>query len=383
VNRCDLGLAFAVLTLATAHAQSESQIRESRSLVGKLAQPTAHVTAGDAKSIENLAAELAAVRDKLTPAQQLDLAALEALLALHVGDAAGAAKVWGLPAAAEPPWTGEISYRVACAAGDAKRADEALARLADKADAETKKLIAKRRGWLTHVGKDAPSVSIEAGDDSFDTAKRGDKVLLIDFWSVLAAPTKPEIDNVVALHKEIKDNANAEMVGVNYDAESRVAKGREFAAKNGYVWPQAYESVAAGGKAAIAQEAFKAGAPPWVVLIDSYGFVRGVGDPADSGFRAALAASLAEAAGKFPAAAPQPREGRKSEVAAGGKTAGGDKTKPAGDPPSNPEARRLLQEAHAMRRTGIKSKAKELYQRVVAEFPNTKEAKEAAEWLED
>jgi hypothetical protein len=113
-----------------------------------------------------------------------------------------------------------------------------------------------------------------------------------------------------------------------------------------------------------------------------------------------LKAAIAEARGDFEPVLPRTRggtqaakPGSRGELAKAGEKAAADKkaaaekeaarkNEEARNPPSNADAKSLLTQAHTMRRGGNKTKARELYQKIVSEFPGTKEAQEAAEWLE-
>ena len=126
------------------------------------------------------------------------------------------------------------------------------------------------------------------------------------------------------------------------------------------------------------------------MLIDRRGFIRAVGSTADAGFVYAVRAAVAEARGDYEYISPTTLSGEKAAPTPGGGAAlAAEEKKPdkqnpnaSGDLPSNAEARQKLQQAHAMRRGGKKTDAKRMYQEIVRDYPGTKEAQEAQEWLE-
>ena len=371
-----------------AFGQSAATLSELQKLHGALTKPGTVISRDQAKQAEGRLLEWGLTADTMSGEAKRRLLAVEALAAAGLGDAAKAGQkaVALLPEAGDDIAALEAAYAAACAAGDAQTAEGALKKLGEKSQGDAKKAVGRRRLWIAQVGREAPDISITTDDvKDINPRKRGDKVLIIDFWNMLSEPSKDYLERIAKLHAEVKDDANAEFLGVNADAESRVEKAKAFAKQSGMNWPQRYEGVAL--KAPVTHEAFKAGQPPWVALIDSYGYIRAVGAPGEAGFEYAVRAALAEARGDFPPANPRSRDGkqakRESQTISGGagnKPAAG--AAPAGELPSNPEARKLLIEAHAMRRTGMKTKAKELYERIIGEFPGTKEAKEAQDWLD-
>lgn len=378
---------LAGLVAGPALAQSESTLNELQKLHASLNKPGVVVTQDDAKRAEGRLLEWGLTADAMSGDGKRRLLAVEALVAAATGDAAKAGKKAAalIAEAGDDIAALEAAYCGASAAGDAQIAEEALKKLSDKTQGDAKKSVNRRRMWIAQVGREAPDVSIMTDDvKDINPRKRGDKVLLIDFWNTLSEPPTEHIERLKKLHAEFLSDGSIEFVGVNAEAETRLDKAKDFAKRNGFDWPQRYEGMAI--KAPITHEAFKAGQPPWTVLIDSYGFIRAVGAPGEPGFDYALRAALSEARGEFPPVMPRTRDGkqakRESQTDSSGDGAKKPGAPPTGDLPSNPEARKLLQEAHAMRRTGMKTKSKEMYQKIISEYPGTKEAKEAQEWLE-
>ena len=388
MKRRDFLPTLVALGSGLAFGQPAATLSELQKLHATLTKPGTVLSRDQAKQAEGRLLEWGLTADAMSGESKRRLLAVETLIAAGMGDAAKA----GPKAAALLAEAGdeigalEAAYAGACAASDAQTAEAALKKLAEKTEGEAKKSVGRRRLWIGHVGREAPDMAITTDDvKDINPRKRGDKILIIDFWNTLSEPGKDQLERMKKLHEEFQSDANVEFLGVNAEAESRVDKAKDFAKRSGMSWPQRYEGV--GIKAPITHEAFKAGQPPWVVLIDSYGYIRAIGVPGEPGFEYAFRAALAEARGDYPPVMPRTRDGkqakRESQTVSGGEankpTAG---AAPAGELPSNPEARKLLTEAHAMRRTGIKTKAQEIYKRIIQEFPNTKEAKEAQEWVD-
>lgn len=315
--------------------------------------------------------------------------------ALEAGDAARAHAAAVKLVAPEKPTAAaaKSAYIAAIAAGDAHLADKCLKLLGEPAASDEKSMLARRRQWLQGVGRAAPDVSIECEDGStFKVADRGDRVLVIDFWNALTPAPKEHVAALVKLKSQWGDGKHFEIVGVNADSEARLARAVELARAAKMDWPQCYEKTAA--KAPITHEAFKAGNPPWCIIIDSFGGIRAVGAADEPGVQFAVRASIAEASGEFDPLMPRTRDGTQlAKPGSRGELAQAAEKSQAARPPkptpgekqriSEPEAAKLLNQANLMRRGGNKTKARELYQKIVAEYPESKEAEEAQRWLED
>jgi len=215
----------------------------------------------------------------------------------------------------------------------------------------------------------------------FRTTRRGDRVLLIDFWNVLQTREDDTSEALRALHEEYQHSLHVDFVGVNADAEAQVPEAKEFAKESGYVWKQRYEYAATN--APITHQAFRAGTPPWQVLIDTFGYVRAVGSVREPGFQYALRAAIAEARRDFEVVLPRTRDGQQPERASAKIE---PKTKTAVQPerelPSNPDAAAKLTLARTYLKTGKRTDAKRLFEEIVRDFPGTLEAKEAQEYLD-
>jgi hypothetical protein len=232
------------------------------------------------------------------------------------------------------------------------------------------------------VGEKAPDVLIRTEDmTEFSTRRRGNRVLLIDFWNVLLPPDEKEIKALRDLYKEYQYSLHVDFVGVNADPEARIDEARKFARENGYVWKQRYEYQ--GREAPITHQAFHAGNPPWQVLIDTFGYIRAVGTASEPGFQYALRAATAEARGDQEVVMPRTRAGAQAErPGAEIKVEAKKSPKPAGELPSSPEAQAKLTLARTYMKTGKRTDAKRLFEEIVRDYPGTREAQEAQEYLD-
>lgn len=384
---------FAILTtcslLVAAAAAQTPALAELKTLHERLTSPKGLLTEADGRLASDRLAEWKLDPTKLETADKLRLLTIETLAPLARGDAAKAGEKARelVEAAGTDAKSLDAAYLGAVAAGDAQTAELALRRRTDSADANLRKELSRKRQWTATVGRKAPDVEIRTDDGKeFIPTKRGDKVLIIDFWNSLSAPSAAQLTALQKLYEEVGSDQHVDFIGVNADSENRLDKAREFATKNKMTWPQRYEAVAV--KAPITHEAFKAGPPPWLVLVDSYGYIRAIGDAAEPAFQYALRAALAEARLEFEAVMPRTRDGKQATapgsgagVSSGGKKEVGTK-RPEATKPSTPESTRALQDATMLRKGGMKKKAIEAYKQIVAEFPGTPEAIEAAEWLE-
>lgn len=380
-------LIYALLPVALAAAQNNANLAELKKLHASLNKPGAVVTIEQARSATGRLDEWKLDAGSLEGESKRELLAVQVLVAAAMGDAAKAAQAAGqlLTVAEASPLALEAVYCGACAAGDAQAAEAAVKAMAEKAQGDAKRAQLRRRGWLAQVGREAPDIVISTDDvKEFKVRKRGDKILIVDFWNTLTEPPKEHVTALKKLHEELGVDTNVDFIGVNAEAESRLEKARDYARKNELVWPQRYEGVAL--KAPITNEAFRAGQSPWTVLIDTYGYVRAVGTPTEPAFLYAVRAALAEARSDFAPVMPKTTDGKQAKRESQEPPADNAKKKADGaaakDLPSNLDAKKLLQEAHAMRKTGMKTKAREMYQRVINEYPGTKEAEEAQFWLE-
>ncbi len=384
-----VGLVAAVVwciwpAVSGAWAQSAATLRELNKLHERIADPGKVLTAKDARQATNRLAEWKLTPEKLSPEDRARLGRIEVYIALAKGDAKAALERARslLDESADDAAGCEAAYLAACAAGDAKLGSDMLKKLTKGAKGDRRRRLSQRRRWIRGVGKKAPEVEIRAEDmTAFRTTRRGDRVLLIDFWNVLSTREDDTSESLRALREEYQHSLHVDFVGVNADAETRVPEAKEFAKESGYVWKQRYEYAAAD--APITHQAFRAGKPPWQVLIDTFGYVRSIGSAREPGFQYALRAAIAEARGDYPVVLPRTRDGKQSERASA--KIEPQAKKPAqqeGELRSDPDAAAKLNLARTYLKTGKRTDAKRLFEEIVRNYPGTLEAKEAREYLD-
>ncbi|MFQ5807321.1 MAG: redoxin domain-containing protein [Phycisphaerae bacterium] len=372
------------LAAPRAWGQSKATLRELRKLHERLADPDRVLTARQAKQAADRLAEWRLAPEKLPPADRARLWRIQ----VCIGLAKGAARMALEPAQAlqaefpDEPAALEAAYLAACAAGDAKLGTDTLKKLSRSANREQRRRLSQRRRWIRGVGQKAPDVLIRTEDmTEFSTTRRGDRVLLIDFWNVLLPPDEKEVRALRDLYEEYRHSLHVEFVGVNADAEARVDEARKFAQENGFVWKQRYEYQAR--QAPITHEAFHAGKPPWQVLIDTFGYVRAIGAASEPGFQYALRAAIAETRGDQEIVMPRTHDGKQpTRPSALVEPKAKESKPPAGELPSNPEALAKLRLARTYLKTGKRTDAKRLFEEIVRQYPGTPEAKEAQEYLD-
>lgn len=374
------------LTGGIAAAQSRSVLRELRKLHERVARPERVLTEQDARNVRQRLEVWKLDPARLAPDDRRAFYELRISSALGLGDVAAARQALVSLKKLEPdsPRSWQWTWLVAVAGGDAKLAREAITHLRKAASEHARRRQWSRRlRWIRQVGQDAPDLTIRTEDLSeFDVADRGEQVLVIDFWNTRRPPRETAIAALKRLYEQYHDSPNVAFVGVNADSERDLDKARAFAKDKGMVWKQCYEGRSAA--APITHKAFKAGRPPWTVLIDSYGFIRAVGSADDPAFVYALRAAMSEARGDVEPVGPRTIEGeqRQAGVAkAAPKKKPGVRTNP-GDLPSNPQAASKLRQARAFLKTGLKKKAKQLLEEIIRDYPGTLEAYKAKEYLE-
>lgn len=372
------------LTMSAARGQTEATLRELQRLHDRLADPRKVLTTKDAKQARDRLAEWRLVTEKLADDDRARLWRVELYVALAKGHA-HAALERAQSLLSEFPGdrtTAEAVYLAACAAGDAQLALDTLKQLGKSATGEQRRLMSQRRRWMRGVGRKAPDVVIRADDmTEFSTVRRGDRVLLIDFWNVRVSPNNEEVAALRDLYQEYQPSLHVEFVGVNADAESRVSAAKRFAQEKGYVWKHRYEYQAR--QAPLTHQAFHAGSPPWQVLIDTLGYVRAIGAASEPGFQYALRAAVAEARGDQELVLPRTRDGQQAERPSAAIEAKPKKPdEPERELPSNPEALKKLRLARTYLKTGKRSDAKRLFEEIVRDYPGTREAQQAQEYLD-
>jgi len=368
-------LSLAALATA-AWAQGSAELRK---LHDRIVTPDRVLPIADAGEAAELLKTWNLNPANLAPADRAALLRCQVYVALGQGDAATAQQLAAGLVEHEPGSraTLDARYLAACAAADAVVAAEMLTEIGKVAERGERREISRRKRCATSLGDVAPDVEVRVEDMTiFHARRRGERVLLLDFWNTLAPPEEAHAKALVALAKDLGSEP-VDLVGVNTDSEARIDEAKKLAASLGYAWPHCFEYKSVN--APITHQAFGAGTPPWEVLIDSYGYNRAIGVITEPAFQYALRAVLAETRGQFERVRPRSREGKQESVAAAPEA----KPKSTGELRSDPDAQALLRQAHLFRRTGKKTDARKLYERIVAEYPGTKEAEEARSYLED
>ncbi len=380
----------ALVAVSIAAAQTADRLAELQRLHDRIVAPGRVIGPQDAKQASELFEGWKLDFDKLAPADRVRALSTGIALALATGDAATALARHDRMLADAPsdPATLEMGVLAGLAAGDAQRADKALEQLRKSASEERRKRISVQRRWLSGMGKAAPEGLIRTDDlTEYPLARRSGRALLIDFWNTTQPASAESMVALKSVYAEFQYSSNIEFVGVNADAAEKKPAAKAFAETNGLAWKHCYEEQSAD--APLTHKAFRAGPPPWQVLVDSQGLIRAVGDCTEPGFVYAVRCAVAEAEGVHEPLLPKntagkPAEPATSKVVVEGASGGQAKEKAAagGRLPSDPEAKQKLIMARTFLRSGNKSKAKELLQEVVDNWPGTEEAREAAEILE-
>ena len=365
--------------------QTAAMLEQLQKLHERATAPDVVLTAGDVKQIADRLREWKLDPEKLSREDRVRLGRVEVHIALAKGDAkAGYERAVALLGEyPEEHSVQETAYLAAYTAGDAKLGTEMLKEISKGATGEQRRQNSMRRRWLRGVGKPAPDVEIVTEDmTGYKTTRRGDRVLLIDFWNVAQSKEDDTSTLLSGLSKDYQYDTHLEMVGVNADSEDKLEEAKEFAKAGGYTWKQKYEYTAL--KAPITHEAFHAGPPPWQVLIDIYGYVRAIGSLREPGFQYAVRATVAEARGDHECVLPRTRDGTQPELASAKIKPIDKKTtkEQGGELRSDPDAAAKLNLARTYMKTGKRTDAKRLFQEIVRDFPGTFEAKEAQEYLD-
>ncbi|MFN0136850.1 MAG: redoxin domain-containing protein [Phycisphaerae bacterium] len=375
-----LAACLATLVVPPAAAQNAEEadfLKHAESLLSKAGSPP---PSDELREIAQTLADLTVPSEKWKPQERARVLTLQVKAAGALGDAAMALAAARIIAdkLRDQPEALELAYVGAVIAADGELARKIAKDAGEKATGAAKQTWSKRRTWAAELGKAAPDIKIRThAIEEISVTKRGDELLILDFWNVLAPPPK---ESLAALKKIVEKYGEAHklaIVSVNADSEARFERAQKWVAENKLDWHQVYEKVAVG--APITHAAFKAQAAPWTVTVDTLGQIRFVGDAASPAFETTLRAALAEAAGEFPPMTADRRSGKADAPA----TAKKDAENPGEEKalPSNPEAQAKLRQARVFRRTGKSADAKRLLEEIVANYPGTQEAKEAQEDL--
>lgn len=385
-----VAISWLLVNIAAAQSSAPKELGEMYARLAKFNQPLSREAA------EKAAEALTRIKldePKLESSDRAKLLGIRILTALAMGDAATAlAMVPELQKAAPASRdTSEIAYLAAAAAGDAQlgvASASALEKASGKSekDAAGARRAKQRVAWMSRVGDDAPQVTISSEETGeIDCSKPGDRALLIDFWDMQRATSKPDVGHakgLVALHKEFSERTSVAFLGVNSDGNVNVEKAREYAKVN-YPWPQSFVG---GEEAERIQKpeilkAFDVGVGPWAVVVDDYGYIRAVGAGDDPALTYALRAAAAEAAGDFKHVPARTKEGRQPGKPAEAANKPEKKDPTGGHFPSNPEAKGKLDQAILFWKTGKRTDAKRIFQEIIDQYPNSQEAETARQYL--
>ena len=378
-------LSLLLVTAATAFGQQNAP-SELKTLHDRIVVTDHVISLQDAKLAHDRLAEWNLDPFTLKPEDRDRLLRTQIYAALGAGDAATAHDAaQSLLANAEHDAPNlQAAYIAAAAAGDAQTAIDILKQQRSGADRDLRQLLSDRRRWMRQVGEKAPDVTIRTESMSeISTTQRHDRVLLIDFWNTLNEPDHKALDALKNLYDEYHRNRYIEFVGVNADAEKNVLGAKQAAEKRGLTWEQRYEAQAIN--APITHGAFSAGRPPWDVLIDSFGYIRAVGAANELAFQYVVRAAVAETAGEFEIVLPIDRNGdqpKKASETLNLQPAQPKQDAAAGEPTDSTEAEALLTRARLYLKTGKKTDARALLEKIVSQYPGTRQAAEAQEILD-
>jgi hypothetical protein len=370
------------------YAQPDQLLRSIEDLYNEFSAPDRVIDSLEAKQAIKRLESWRVEAENLPPQTQAQVTAIRTCAALAEGEAAAARRHYkSLDESFRQTRDGlELGFLVACACGDSELGAQCVKQLRRLVGRDQRRALVDKRRWLRTMGEQAPDESIRTDEmEEIPIRRRGDRLLILHFWNLVTPPTDEHLAALRALHEQYGDRRDVQFVGINADPESKIAQARTFAEEH-LAWPQRYEGAAVN--APLTHEAFHAGNPPWLVLVDSAGYIRCVGTATEPGFHYALRAALVEAHGD---AAPMlPGEGQEEATEEG----------PPGSPPSaepqkkqqkepeeqlksDPDAANLLKQARVYLRLGQRQRARELLKRIVREYPGTLEAKKAREWLGD
>ena len=378
---------------AAALAQESEQLEDLQRLYKQLTEDTDHIVSVD-QGRDALATldDLVLDESSLEPNQlgQMLLCRIYGLLA--IGDAASLEAYMAELQSVQPdaPTTHRAAHLVAAAMGDGKMGAAALNAMAKSLDATVKRKMASKARRFRIVGSPAPALAVNASDGtSIDFADRAGKALILFLWNARRPPSPNEIAAMKRIHAELRSNANVEIFGISANPSTLDGKARGFARSNGLRWPHHYEQRGTG--APVTHKAFKAGSSPAQIVIDIDGVIRAIGVIGGSAMEYATRAAVAEADGRYPLPQSRAANGKLTlrgaeRVAAGQQPGRGSRktAKKTAEPlEDNPDAENLMSQARLMIRLRNRQNAKMILQRIVREYPNTKQAKRALEMLTD
>lgn len=326
--------------------------------------------------------------DALEPGALKRYVLLKGRLTLATGQAA-AAKTFFEQSAEKLDDDGDcalLGYAIAQCAGDAVLGAESLQRAMTAVSATRRRALRAADRRIDHIGRPAPDVEIVAeSGERLNPSEPRDRVMLIDFWRVLPKPDGAHVAGLIALRNSLKRERVVSFFGVNSDSESREEAAQAFAKQAGFDWPIHYERSATAGR--ISGKYFDVGRPPWLVIIDHYGYIRAIGAGDEPAMHYAARCAAAEARGDAPAVVPRDVNGKQPARAAASITegaVGAAAAKPDRKPAElrdDQEAENLMKQARLYLKTGRRTDAKKILERVIREYPDTQQARDAKAFL--
>ena len=388
ISRTGLALGLASALSGAALAQDAEQLDKLKSLYEQLAGEPERIVSVEAgrdalASLDDLVLD----ESSLEPAQlaQMLLCRIYALAA--IGDARSIDPYLSELQRVQPdrPVTHRAEHLAASVVGDGRLGSTALAALGKPLDKTAKRRMASMARRFRIVGSPAPALSVKADNGAdFDLVDRRGKVLILFLWSIRREPSSRQIAAMRRIYAELSDNSNVEFLGVSANPATLDGKARGFARSRGLSWPHHFENRGTG--APITHKAFRAGSTPAQIVIDSDGIVRAVGEIGEPAMVYATRAAVAEADGQYTPADSRASNGKVTPrgVARTARSGNRQAKKPPSDQlEDNREAENLLSQARLMIRIRNRQNAKRILQRIIREYPNTKQAKRALEMLTD
>ena len=389
IFRTGLTLAAAV-SLAQgglAWGQEADQFDELKALYHQLVdRPQAIVTAEAGRDALFKLDELVLDETALEAEQlaQLLLCRIYALLA--IGDAASLTPYMSELRSVQPDAaaTHRAAHLVAAATGDGKLGVAALSAQARALDATAQRKMAASARRFKIVGSPAPSLTVKADNGAdIEFGNRGGRAMILFLWNFRRAPSPEQIAAMRRIYAEHGSNGDVDIFGISANTLTLNGKAHGFARSKGLSWPHHFEQRGMG--APITHKAFKAGSTPAQIVIDMDGVVRAIGEMGAPAMEYATRAAVAEAGGAYPLPESRAANGKITQrgvdrtASASSRKTTRKKAAPLED---NRAAENLMQQARLMIRIRNRQNAKKLLQRIVREYPNTKQAKQALSMLD-
>jgi hypothetical protein len=276
------------------------------------------------------------------------------------------------------------ALRAANCGGDARLAYTANQQLARLAKGDAREAARDQSRWLKLIGQRPPNTAIEVGDKSVELRRREGVGLVLYLWNLRHPPDDEQVRVMKAQPDAYRTAEALQFVGLCAAGRNGEEKAREYLSHHGITIAHHFENKAAG--APITHRIFKAGASPCQIVIDGDGVIRGFADIGEPSLVYAMRAVVAEAAGKY-----EPPDSRSIDGKTSLRTHSQAEfdTPPPPEPrtpksqlPSNQEAEAKLRQARTLLRTGFRTKAKQLLQEIMRDYPGTRQARDAEERLE-